>query len=120
MMNNGPHGVNSIYTGANYGPTFGGGHDIYISDNSNGNTSSYSNLGHGYTSANGYIYGSTQAQSLMAGSYSFQVTEIEVYTFSGTPINQKSMIHDNTKNYSASYSQDINPLLLNLKNYFQK
>ena len=31
----------AIYCGASYGPTFGGGHDIYVADNSNSNKSSY-------------------------------------------------------------------------------
>lgn len=35
----------AIYCNAIYGPTFGGGHSIYISDQSNTNTMSHSNLG---------------------------------------------------------------------------
>lgn len=35
----------AIYCNAIYGPTFGGGHSIYISDESNTNTMSHSNLG---------------------------------------------------------------------------
>ena len=31
----------AIYCGASYGPTFGGGNDIYVHDNSNSNKSSY-------------------------------------------------------------------------------
>jgi hypothetical protein len=42
------------------------------------NTSSYSNLGHSYES-NGYAQGSTEAQSYLAGSYSFTVLEMEVF-----------------------------------------
>jgi len=37
------NGSNSIYCNSSYGPTFGGGHDIYISDQSNSNNNSYSN-----------------------------------------------------------------------------
>ena len=31
----------AIYRGPSYGPTFGGGHDIYVADNANQNTNSY-------------------------------------------------------------------------------
>jgi len=64
-----------IYCNSSYGPTFGGGHDLHIADKSNTNTSSYSNLGCSYT----HPYGSNEAKSFLAGSYNFQVTEIEVY-----------------------------------------
>lgn len=81
LDNNGPHHSNqySVYNGGNYGPTFGGGHDLYICDNCASTTSSYSNLGHSYASPSGLSYGTTQVQSFLAGSYSFQVSEIEVY-----------------------------------------
>ena len=70
--------AHSIYCNSGYGPTFGGGHDLRIYSNSNLNQDSYSNLGHTYQS-NGYVYGSTQAKNLLAGSYNFQSLEIEVY-----------------------------------------
>jgi hypothetical protein len=69
----------AIYCYNSYGPTFGHGHDFYISDNSNINTDSYSNLGHSYSHPD-YAYGSNEARSFLAGSYNFQVSEIEVYT----------------------------------------
>jgi len=51
-----------------------------IANNCNSTTSNYSNLGHSYsTSALGFSYGSTQAKSFLAGSYNFQVKEIEVF-----------------------------------------
>jgi hypothetical protein len=80
LDNNGPHHSNqySTYNGANYGPTFGGGHDLYICDNSNVQNQSYTNLGHSY-SLPGYTYGQTNIQSWMAGSYNFTTAEIEVY-----------------------------------------
>jgi hypothetical protein len=34
----------SIYNKSGYGPAFGGGHDLYISDNCDQNNSCYSNL----------------------------------------------------------------------------
>ncbi len=39
---------NSAYNNKSYGPTFGGGHDFYLSDLCNNNKSSYSNFPHGY------------------------------------------------------------------------
>ena len=68
-----------IYCNSSYGPTFGGGHDLCISHNSNTNTGSYSNLGHSYTHPY-YAYESNEAKSFLAGSLNFQVSEIEVYT----------------------------------------
>ena len=64
-----------------YGPIYGGdgGHDFYISDNSNTNTNSYSSLGHSYSHPD-YAAGSNEAKSFLVGSNNFQVSEIEVYT----------------------------------------
>ena len=58
--------------------TFGGGHDLYISDDCNTNNS-YSDLGHSYESPNGYAYGSNEARNYLAGSFNFTVNEIEVF-----------------------------------------
>ncbi len=74
-----------IYCNQKVGPVFGGGpmigenHDIRIKDQSNTNTSSYSNLGHSYIHPD-YIEGSNEAKSLLAGTYNFKVSDIEVYT----------------------------------------
>jgi len=68
-----------IYCKSSYGPTFGGGRDLHIADESNTNSRSYSNLGHSYSHPD-YAYGSNEAISFLAGSYNFQVLEIEVYT----------------------------------------
>jgi hypothetical protein len=40
--------TNTIYCNSSYGLTYGGGHDLYISDKSNINQNSYSNIGHTY------------------------------------------------------------------------
>ena len=61
-----------------FGPTFGDGYDLFISNCSNKNTSSYSNLGHIYTHPD-YEYGSEKAITILAGSFNFQVQEIEVF-----------------------------------------
>ena len=70
---------NAIYCSPTYGPTFGGGHNLYISDNCHVNTKSYSNLGYYYKAPTGYIYGTDQARSLLAGTIKFKVDEYEVF-----------------------------------------
>jgi len=67
-----------IYCRNKYGPLFGG-NDLMITDKSNTNATSFSNLGHSYTHPD-YAYGSNEVKSFLAGSFSFQVSEIEVYT----------------------------------------
>jgi hypothetical protein len=75
---NGKNG-NAIHCGSSYGALFGTGHSLYISSNANSNQSSHSNLGATYQPPPGYQYGTQQTQSLFAGSYKFQPTEIEVF-----------------------------------------
>ena len=65
----------ATYNGGNYGPTFGGGHDLYIADNCRSSGSSYSNLGHSYK----VNYYTGQKKKLLAGSYRFRCAEYEVY-----------------------------------------
>jgi hypothetical protein len=62
-----------------FGPTFGGGYDIYVSDSSNTNEYSSSNLGYSYQLPENTTYGSEEARIYLAGSYNWQTTEIEVY-----------------------------------------
>jgi hypothetical protein len=69
----------SIYCANNCGPTFGAGNDLHIADKSNSNTDSYSNIGKSYTHSN-LVYGSNEARTFLAGSFNFQVEEIEVFT----------------------------------------
>ena len=69
----------AIYASSNYGPTFGEGHDLYVGSDG---TQGYSNLGYSYQlpsflANNGYY--SQQAHSFLAGSYNFQLVEVEVY-----------------------------------------
>jgi len=80
MPNTGPSvsGQYSFYDYSSYGPTFGGGHDLYIASSGNGNTSNYCNLGHSFT-CQGQTYGSTGCQQFFCGAYNFQVKEIEVF-----------------------------------------
>lgn len=74
------HGYDSysIYCSSHCGPTFGGGHDLYISDNCNKNTSNYSNLGHSFKHSQ-IVYGTTESNTFLADSYNFQVQEIEIF-----------------------------------------
>ena len=77
MTINSPHNAIDCYP--TYGPTFGAGHDLHISDNCHVNTNSYSNLGHYYKLPTGYVAGTDQAQRLLAGTYYFKVDEYEVF-----------------------------------------
>jgi len=66
---------NAIYCGAPHGPTFGNGHVIHVSDNSNANTISSvkSNGTYGVpNAANGHSI-------LTGGNLNFKTTEVEVY-----------------------------------------
>lgn len=69
---------NSAYNGSGYGPTFGGGHDIYISNQSNTNNQSYTNCSYSFKIC-GLVYGGTNTNQFFAGSYNFKTKEIEVY-----------------------------------------
>ena len=68
----------SIYCSSSLGPIFGDGHDIYIADNANQTMNSYSILGDTYKHPE-YFQGSDQVQTFLAGSFEFQLDEIEVY-----------------------------------------
>ncbi|KAL9962013.1 hypothetical protein ACROYT_G031066 [Oculina patagonica] len=49
----------AIYRHSGFGPTFGGGHDIYITDNANNNTYSYTNRESSYSIPSGVQDGRT-------------------------------------------------------------
>ncbi len=70
----------AIYGVPGYGPTFGGGHDIYIKDRSDIQVGSYSNSGYSYQCPPGYSYGTENTKCFLAGTYNgWLTTEIEVY-----------------------------------------
>jgi len=72
-------GKHAIGCYPNWGPTFGNGwSDIYIADNSNTNNTSVCNLGNTYKHPE-YPVGTEKAKNILAGSYTFKTTEIEVY-----------------------------------------
>jgi hypothetical protein len=65
----------AIYCNPNYGPSFGGGHDVHICNNANSNQGSYSNYSYSYQPS----AGTADSNSLLAGSRNFTPTEIEVF-----------------------------------------
>ncbi|XP_067047810.1 uncharacterized protein, partial [Acropora muricata] len=64
----------SIYTQHDYGPAFGGGHDLYISSHANSNSNSYTNLGHTYKAPPGQ-----QALTFLTGTHQFVASEVETF-----------------------------------------
>ena len=60
----------AIYCNSNAGPSFGGGSDLYISNDAN---SSYSNLGHTYQLPKGY------ESTSFTGADKFIVTDYELF-----------------------------------------
>eukprot|EP01080_Neovahlkampfia_damariscottae_P003965 gene3965-7221_t len=69
---------NSCYGCSTYGPTWGGGHDLYIVSNPNVSTGSYSNLGYSY-SVQGMTYNTNPIKSFLAGAYNFMLTDFECF-----------------------------------------
>lgn len=61
----------SVYDGANYRPTFGRGHDLYIS---NMNRNSYEHLGYVYTVPSG-----VRSDPFLTGNRYFTANEIETF-----------------------------------------
>ncbi len=73
----------SIYSRSNYGPTFGGGHDLFV--NLDGGVG-YSNIGYGYRCAVG-TNGSSACRNDFSGDYNWTIESVEVWRLnsSGTP-----------------------------------
>jgi hypothetical protein len=69
---------NAFYCHSENGPSFGGGCDINIANNANTTTDSYSHLGAFYQHPQ-YGLGTNEAFTFLAGSFEFQLHEIEVY-----------------------------------------
>ena len=85
------------------GPTFGKRYDLYIADNCDKNTNSYSNLGNTYKLPAGYAYRDNQAQSLLAGSYYFKVDEYEVFFQPGKFTSNDRKINTYILSFSVSW-----------------
>ena len=65
----------AIYKHSSYGPTFGGGWDIYIANNANSNTKSYAlNFGSYYSVPSGV----QDKRTILAGTRYFTPDEVEV------------------------------------------
>ena len=64
----------AIFDNPEYGPTFGGGHDIHIASNSNASEASYSKIGHTYHRPN-----DMSDPHFLNGQKHFRVSEIEVF-----------------------------------------
>ena len=79
LLQTGKYSSSSLRFANTFGPTFGGGYDIYLSNYASSNTGSYSRLGYTYGPPRGYSYGSTFANTFLAGSHHFQPDEIETF-----------------------------------------
>ena len=73
----------SVYDTNSYGPTFGGGHDLYINNNMNGG---YTWLGHSYQCQPGSGYGNPSCyDGFLSDNHSgWNLSDIEVYYANGT------------------------------------
>ena len=76
MYKHDKNGQYSIYRNSGYGPTFGGGHDMYLANGCKSNTASYSNLQHSYATQQNFNEPKNEA---LTGSYYFTVNEYEVF-----------------------------------------
>ena len=96
-----------MYCNYNYGPTFGSGHDLRISDNYDKGTNSYSYLGNTYKLPTGYSYGTTQAKSLLADSYYFKMDEYEVFFQPGKLASKNNKMNTYILSFSVCFGHDI-------------
>eukprot|EP00013_Stygamoeba_regulata_P025303 CAMPEP_0177651930 /NCGR_PEP_ID=MMETSP0447-20121125/12828_1 /TAXON_ID=0 /ORGANISM="Stygamoeba regulata, Strain BSH-02190019" /LENGTH=430 /DNA_ID=CAMNT_0019155079 /DNA_START=91 /DNA_END=1383 /DNA_ORIENTATION=- len=74
----GPQSEKFIVDRPDYGPTYGGGHDLYIADNSNTNNQSHANIGHSFL-LEGFVYGTQNTRHFLTGATNFMIDEIEVF-----------------------------------------
>merc|ERR1711915_682003 len=79
MMRQYKYPQNCYYNHNGYGPTFGGGHDLYIANDAGHNRNSYTNLGHTYLPPSGFTYGHSNAKDLLAGTCNFTPLRYEVF-----------------------------------------
>ena len=71
--------AHSVFFGSSHGPTFGVGHDIFISNSASSKSNSYSNLGWTYSPPSGHSYSSTFAKTFLAGTLYFTPDEVETF-----------------------------------------
>ena len=65
----------AIYMEISYGPTFGGGFDIYIANNAGHNARSYTNFGHSFLAPSEV----KEKDTVLAGTSHFTPDEVEVF-----------------------------------------
>lgn len=82
-------GVYQTYNGGNYGPTFGGGHDLYV-DNQLANGYSYG-YSYGTVAASNSYYGSSSIVDQTQWKSSFTVAALEVFTVGGFTAQQSDV-----------------------------
>jgi hypothetical protein len=66
----------AIFAKNSYGPTFGGGPDLYISNAAASNTNSATNFNNYYQAPSGQV---SDTSTILAGTKYFQPSEIEVF-----------------------------------------
>ena len=69
----------AFYHRSDLGPVFGRSGELVISNNANLNTNSYTNFGGTYQPPPGYTYGAANTRVLLAGTYTFTPSEVEVF-----------------------------------------
>jgi len=69
--------ANAIYRGINYGPTYGSGHDFYMTSNM---YTGYSNIGHTYKCRIGNYNGNTCRNDFALSYSSWTLAEMEMWT----------------------------------------
>ena len=70
---------NAFYHDSGYGPTFGRGYDLYMSNIANLNTGSHTDFCRTYQAPPGYTYGANNTNALLAGTHYFTPSEVEVF-----------------------------------------
>ena len=61
-----------------FGPSFGGGRDLHVSNNANSNTDSHTNFGSTYQPPPGYAFDADKTHVLLTGARLFTPSEVEV------------------------------------------
>ena len=70
---------NALCHASGYGPMFGLGQDLVISNNANLNTNSYTRIGYTYQLPPGYTSDAANTKALLAGTHRFTPSEVEVF-----------------------------------------
>jgi len=65
---------NALYRDSSRGTSFGGGHDVYVADNANSNSTSHTIVRNSYQMPAGQ-----NAHTFLTGARKFQAAEIELF-----------------------------------------